>query len=91
MPIVDKNSTQQPAFGQMTYQLFDEIAANTARLPDFRRSDVPLLLIWGKADPYLYVTVADYMRSQARNAALHTLDAGHWPQIACGRHAAGGG
>ena len=54
---------------------------NTARLIEFRRSDVPLLLIWGKADPYLHVTVADYMRSQARNAALHVLDAGHWPQI----------
>jgi pimeloyl-ACP methyl ester carboxylesterase len=85
VPIVDKNFTQRPsaapAFGQMTYQLFDEIAANTARLPDFRRSEVPLLLIWGKADPYLHVTVADYMRSQARNAALHVLDAGHWPQI----------
>jgi pimeloyl-ACP methyl ester carboxylesterase len=65
----------------MTYQLTDEVAANTARLIEFRRSDVPLLLIWGKGDPYLHVTVADYMRSQARNAALHVLDAGHWPQI----------
>ena len=60
----------------MTYQLTDEVAANTARLIEFRRSDVPLLLIWGKGDPYLHVTVADYMRSQARNAALHVLDAG---------------
>ena len=49
VPIVDKNFAQRPsaapAFGQMTYQLFDEVAANTARLPDFRRSDLPLLLI----------------------------------------------
>jgi pimeloyl-ACP methyl ester carboxylesterase len=65
----------------MTYQYWDEIAANTARLADFRRSDVPLLLIWGKSDPYLHVTVAEYMRSQARNAAIHVLEAGHWPQI----------
>ena len=62
-------------------QYSDEIAANTARLADFRRSDVPLLLIWGKSDPYLHLTVAEYMRSQARNAALHVLEAGHWPQI----------
>ena len=84
-PIIDNNFRQRPsagpAFAQMTYQLTDEVAANTARLIEFRRSDVPLLLIWGKADPYLHVTVADYMRSQARNAALHVLDAGHWPQI----------
>ena len=41
----------------------------------------PLLLIWGKSDPYLHVTVAEYMRSQARNAVIHVLEAGHWPQI----------
>ena len=84
-PIVDKNFTQRPsaapAFAQMTYQLFDEVAANTARLSDFRRSDLPVLLIWGKADPYLHVTVAQHLRSQAKNASIHALEAGHWPQI----------
>ena len=84
-PIVDKNFTQRPsaapAFAQMTYQLFDEVAANTARLSDFRRSDLPVLLIWGKADPYLHVTVAEHLKSQAKNASIHALEAGHWPQI----------
>lgn len=84
-PIIDNNFRQRPsagpAFAQMTYQLTDEVAANTARLLEFRRSEIPLLLIWGKADPYLHVTVAEYMRSQARNAVLHVLDGGHWPQI----------
>jgi pimeloyl-ACP methyl ester carboxylesterase len=85
VPIVDNNFRQQPsagpAFAQMTYQLFDEVAANTARLPDFRRSNLPLLLIWGKADPYLHVSVAEHLKSQAKNAAIHALEAGHWPQI----------
>jgi pimeloyl-ACP methyl ester carboxylesterase len=76
-PIIDNNFRERPsagpAFAQMTYQLTDEVAANTARLIEFRRSDVPLLLIWGKADPYLHVTVAHYMRSQVRNAALHVM------------------
>ena len=85
VPIVDNNFRQRPsagpAFAQMTYQLFDEVAANTARLPDFRRSDLPLLLIWGKADPYLHVSVAEHLKSQAKNAAIHALEAGHWPQI----------
>ena len=70
-PIIDNNFRQRPsagpAFVQMTYQYSDEIAANTARLADFRRCDVRLLLIWGKSDPYLHVTVAEYKRSQARN------------------------
>ena len=62
-PIIDNNFRQQPgagpAFAQMTSQLTDEIAANTARLVEFRRSDVPLLLVWGKADPYLHLSVAN--------------------------------
>ena len=84
-PLIDSNFRQQPgaghAFAEMTFRLTDEIAANTARLLEFRRSDVPLLLIWGKFDPYLHVSVAEYMRSQAKTAALHALEAGHWPQI----------
>lgn len=84
-PIIDDNFRQQPsagpAFAAMTYQLNDEVAANTARLPEFRRSDVPLLLIWGKADPYLHVGVAEDLRSQSRKAALHVVEAGHWPQV----------
>jgi haloalkane dehalogenase len=84
-PIIDNNFRQQPsagpAFAQMTDQLTGEIAANTARMVEFRRSKVPLLLIWGRADPYLHLTVAEHLRSQARNAALHALEAGHWVQI----------
>jgi len=84
-PIIDNNFRQKPsagpAFAQMTYQLTDEVAANTARLTEFRRSEVPILLIWGKSDPYLHLTVAEYIKSQAKNATLHVLEAGHWPQI----------
>jgi pimeloyl-ACP methyl ester carboxylesterase len=84
-PIIDQNFRQRPgagaAFAQMTYQLSDEVAANTARIVEFRRSDIPLLLIWGRLDPYLHISVADYMRSQHKTSVLHVLDAGHWPQI----------
>jgi haloalkane dehalogenase len=84
-PVIVDNFTQQasaaPAFAQMTFQLTDEVATNTARLVEFRRSDVPLLLIWGKNDPYLHSSVAEYMKSQARKSALRLLEAGHWPQI----------
>jgi pimeloyl-ACP methyl ester carboxylesterase len=84
-PVIDDNFRRKPgagpAFAQMTAQLLDELVANEARLVDFRRSEVPLLLIWGRSDPYLHVTVAEYMRSQTGAAILHALDAGHWPQI----------
>lgn len=83
--IIDENFTQVPsagaAFAQMTYQLMDEISANTAEMVAFRRSPVPLKLIWGAADPYLHLAVAEYLGAAARNATLHAVEAGHWPQI----------
>ena len=84
-PLIDQNFRQQPsaapAFAQMTSQLADEIAANTGRLVELRRSSVPFVLIWGRNDPYLHVSSAEFLRSQLRHGALHALEAGHWPQI----------
>jgi pimeloyl-ACP methyl ester carboxylesterase len=84
-PLIDNNFRQQPsaapAFAQMTQQLQDEIAANTARLVELRRSTVPFVLIWGRNDPYLHLSAAAFLQSQLRNGVLHALQAGHWPQI----------
>lgn len=84
-PLIDGNFRQQPsaalAFAHMTGQLHGEVAANTARITELRRSQVPFLLIWGKEDPYLHPTVAEHLASQVKTAAVHLLDAGHWPQI----------
>ena len=84
-PLIDRNFREQPsaapAFAQMTSQLADEIAANTGRLVELRRSPVPFVLIWGQNDPYLHVSSAEFLRSQLRHCTLHALDAGHWPQI----------
>lgn len=48
-PLIDANFRQQPsaapAFAQMTAQLPDEIAANTGRIVELRRSTVPFRLI----------------------------------------------
>ena len=83
--IIDDNFRQQPsaapAFAQMTAQLHEQIAIDTGRLMEFRRSSVPLLLIWGDADPYLHVSAAEYLRSNAKAAKLFSVHAGHWPQI----------
>ena len=84
-PLIDANFRQQPsaapAFAQMTAQLPNEIAANTGRIVELRRSAMPFQLIWGRNDPYLHVSSAEYFRSQLQNSVLHALDAGHWPQI----------
>lgn len=91
-PLIDQNFRQQPsaarAFAQMTSQLLDEIAANTGRLVELRRSSVPFVLIWGKNDPYLHVSAAEFFRTQLQNGVLHALTAGHWPQIDAAAEAA---
>ena len=55
VPIVDKNFAQRPsagpAFAQMTYQLFDEMAANTARLPGFQALRLAPLAHLGEGRP----------------------------------------
>lgn len=84
-PLIDDNFRQTPsaanAFAQMTYQLHDEMAANTARISVLRRARMPFTFIWGKNDPYLHVSLAEAMRAQMRDGQLHVLEAGHWPQI----------
>ncbi len=83
--IIDENFRQMPsaapAFARLAFQFADEVAANTARLVTLRRSDVPFQLIWGRFDPYLHVSVAEYYRAQVKNGTLRMIDAGHWPQV----------
>ena len=84
-PLIDANFRQMPsaaiAFAQMTSQLKDEVAANTGCIVALRRSAVPVQLIWGRRDPYLHLSTAAFLQAQLRDASLHALDAGHWPQI----------
>ena len=84
-PLIDGNFRNQPssapAFAQMVGQLFDEEARNTLRLPQMEALDVPVQLIWGEADPYLNVGVAQDFQAHLKRPTLHLLPAGHWVQI----------
>ena len=35
------------------------------------RTSVPFVLIWGRNDPYLHVSSAEFLSSQLRHGALH--------------------
>jgi pimeloyl-ACP methyl ester carboxylesterase len=83
-PIIGRNFAEcgaGPAFGQMTFQLFDELVANSGRLQELWSLDLPFQLIWGETDAYLHLGIADDLRSKLKRASLHVLPAGHWPQI----------
>jgi pimeloyl-ACP methyl ester carboxylesterase len=84
-PLIADNFLNQPssapAFAQMTAQFFDEIARNTARLPELEALDIPVKLIWGETDPYLTVAKAEDRRSHLKHGSLHVLPGGHWLQV----------
>ena len=84
-PLIADNFMQQPssgpAFAQLTAQFFAEIARSTKRLPELEALDVPFKLIWGEADPYFPVSMAEERRSHLKHSSLHLVRAGHWLQI----------
>jgi pimeloyl-ACP methyl ester carboxylesterase len=86
-PIINNNfnfgkaAGSGPAFAQMTAQVFEEVGRNTKRLPEVEALDVAVKIIWGNTDLALNTGVAEDFRSHWKNAALHVLSAGHWPQI----------
>ncbi|MGA8756020.1 MAG: alpha/beta hydrolase [Stellaceae bacterium] len=84
-PLIANNFIQQPssgpAFVQMTAQFFEELARNAKRLPELEALDVPFKLIWGEADPYLTVGMAEELRSHLKHCSLHMVKAGHWLQL----------
>jgi pimeloyl-ACP methyl ester carboxylesterase len=82
-PVIDRNfrGGAVTAFAQMTGHLFEDIARNTARIPELEALDIPAKLIWGVNDPYLNVGVAEDLQSHLSHASLHRIPAGHWVQI----------
>ncbi|MGI4870874.1 MAG: alpha/beta fold hydrolase [Janthinobacterium lividum] len=81
-PLIDANFRQQPssgpAFGQMTFQLFDEVEQNTLRLFELESLEISVNIIWGETDQYLHPGVARHLGAHLKHAHLHLLPAGHW-------------
>ena len=84
-PLIAANFIQQPssgpAFAQMAAQFFEEIARNTQRLPELEALNMPFKLIWGDADPYFPVSIAEERQSHLKHSSLHVVAAGHWLQV----------
>ena len=82
--LIANNFMQQPssgpAFAQLATDFFEELARNTARLPELKTIDVPVKVIWGEFDPYITSEVAKDRVSHFKQGSLHLLPAGHWVQ-----------
>ena len=83
-PLIANNFIQQPSSGptfvQLASQFFEELARNSARLPELGALDTPVKVIWGEFDPYITKDVAKDRASHFKHASLHVLPAGHWLQ-----------
>jgi haloalkane dehalogenase len=83
-PIIAHNFTQKesamPAFLAMTGNAYENLAANTKRLPELGEFKKPVKLVWGSWDKYLSVATAKDIASHFPNATFTGLEAEHWPQ-----------
>ena len=70
-----------PAFVQLAAQFLDALSQNAMRLPELKKLDVPVKLIWGQFDPYLPVAMAERRKSHLKHPSLTVVPAGHWLQI----------
>lgn len=58
----------------------DPSGLSKALIPVFQPLNRPALVIWGRADPYLDVGLAERQREAFPDAEVHVLDdSGHWP------------
>lgn len=71
----------RPAFFSATSVLWQEIAARDGRRAQMQQSPVPVLVAFGRHDPYLNPHVARALADQFARAQIRLLDAGHYVQL----------
>jgi len=71
-----------PAVLSLTSDLHATLRANTQRLPDLKRFNRPVRIIFGAEDPYLNTGVAQSLHEALPTSDLSLLpEKGHWPQL----------
>ncbi|EED14099.1 hydrolase, putative [Talaromyces stipitatus ATCC 10500] len=73
---------QRPGQEKIQIDLFWDYQNNVKNYPRFqeyfRKSQVPLLAVWGKNDPFFIAPGAEAFKRDLPNAEIHLLDAGHF-------------
>lgn len=80
--VLDTLLMQRPGNAEIQLDLFLDYASNLALYPAFqqyfRATQVPLLAIWGRHDPFFVPAGAEAYRRDNRNAVVELLDTGHF-------------
>lgn len=72
----------RPGADEVQLDLFGDYASNVAMYPSFhdyfRKSQPPLLAVWGRNDPFFLPAGAEAYKRDIPNARVRLLDAGHF-------------
>ena len=79
---IDSALLARPSNEEIQLDLFLDYASNVALYPKFqeyfRAKRPPLLVVWGKNDPFFLPSGADAFRRDNPNAEVHLYDTGHF-------------
>ena len=79
---IDSALLARPSNEEIQLDLFLDYASNVALYPKFqeyfRAKRPPLLVVWGKSDPFFLPSGADAFRRDNPNAEVHLYDTGHF-------------
>jgi pimeloyl-ACP methyl ester carboxylesterase len=79
---LDAALLERPGNKEIQLDLFLDYASNVKLYPQFqeyfRKSELPLLAIWGKNDPFFLPAGAEAFRNDLPNAKIQFLDTGHF-------------
>ncbi|KAF8862256.1 putative hydrolase, partial [Acephala macrosclerotiorum] len=81
-PYLDFALMQRPGNFDIQLDLFYDYQNNVRIYPQFheyfRKSQVPILVAWGKHDPFFIPPGAEAFKRDVKGAEVHLLDAGHF-------------
>jgi pimeloyl-ACP methyl ester carboxylesterase len=78
----DQHFLDHPRNGDIQLDLFYDYRSNVARYDEwrsyFRKHQPPMLIVWGRNDPFFAVEGARSFQRDLPKAELHLLDGGHF-------------
>ena len=78
----DQAKLDRPGIAEIQTQILFNYQDNVANYPKWqeylRAKRPPMLIVWGKNDPFFTLKGVDYFKAQVPSAEIHLFDAGHF-------------
>lgn len=79
---MDQAGLDRPGNREIQLRLLHDYQSNFAAYPAWQRylaeRQPPMLIVWGKNDPFFTLKGVDYLKQQVPGAEVHLFDAGHF-------------